>query len=400
MAALDIPFMNEANVCGRTVLQLVARGHIIVAELLRLSRHIPLALQGGEDEATAAKYAPILFDLRYLKTPEMYDKQVNTSERAAELDNEFFESHEEVLDRFYRLFESIHKYIVDYNKFVEDLLEGYFIHHRLDDVLLDMDGRQVMCEALYLLGCMLLIMDQRVPGPARERLLIAHYRHKGESLSVSVGDLAKLCRDTGFRVAAKDRPANYPEEYLARFTVRADVVAKIVQRLRMDDVYNHMRVYPPPELSTYALSRQASMLYVVLYFSPATLHTQKKEMREIVDRHFCDNWVVRAPHRAAPRCTALHRVHTCMRTAAGTQHRTAACVRCTTHCAAPLPPLVGPPPVRPRRTSLQIPMYMGMVVDISVEWDRYKAAREALAMDTGRPERVRELVARHKSVLD
>ena len=33
------------------------------------------------------------------------------------------------------------------------------------------------------------------------------------------------------------------------------------------------------------------MLYVILYFSPATLHHQEAQMREIVDKHFPDNWV-------------------------------------------------------------------------------------------------------------
>ncbi len=35
-----------------------------------------------------------------------------------------------------------------------------------------------MCEALYLLGVMLLFMDLKVPGPTREELVIAHYRQK------------------------------------------------------------------------------------------------------------------------------------------------------------------------------------------------------------------------------
>ena len=33
------------------------------------------------------------------------------------------------------------------------------------------------------------------------------------------------------------------------------------------------------------------MLYIILYFSPSTLHNQEAQMREIVDKHFPDNWV-------------------------------------------------------------------------------------------------------------
>ena len=70
------------------------------------------------------------------------------------------------------------------------------------------------------------------------------------------------------------------------------LVNMILLRLRSDDVYNQTRVYPAPEHRSFALAQQASMLYVLLYFSPATLHEAKSTMREIVDKHFCDNWVV------------------------------------------------------------------------------------------------------------
>lgn len=154
--------------------------------------------------------------------------------------------------RFYKLFESVFRYIVDYGKYLADLSEGFYIQHtvrtapprhvytpsptqtrahahtraprrthltalsppptitrshrwtlrtrrllaaataavvflQVGDVLLDTNGKQLMCEALYLLGTILLIMDMRVPGPIRERLIIAHYRHKGESATVSIG---------------------------------------------------------------------------------------------------------------------------------------------------------------------------------------------------------------------
>jgi WASH complex subunit strumpellin len=88
------------------------------------------------------------------------------------------------------------------------------------------------------------------------------------------------------------RPVNYPEEYLARFPLPPLIVAMIVARLRSDDVYNQTRVFPAPEHRSAALAAQASMLYVILYFSPKTLHENKPAMREIVDKHFNDNWVV------------------------------------------------------------------------------------------------------------
>ena len=52
-----------------------------------------------------------------------------------------------------------------------------------------------------------------------------------------------------------------------------------------------MASYPLPEHRSTALANQAAMLYIILYFSPDVLHNQQAKMREIVDKHFPDNWV-------------------------------------------------------------------------------------------------------------
>jgi len=112
----------------------------------------------------------------------------------------------------------------------------------------------------------------------------------------------------------------------------------ILGRLRSDDIYGRSRIFPGAEERTTALSCQASLIYVVLYFSPRTLHENKPAMREVVDKHFSDNWVV--------------------------------------------------------------PLYMGEYCDLSVEWDRYKAAREALTMDSLTIPHVKSLVVHHKTCMD
>ena len=65
-------------------------------------------------------------------------------------------------------------------KFLRDVNKGFYISHTIEGVLSDTDGKQLMCEALYLWGVMLLLLDMQVPGVARERLIVAYFRYKGE----------------------------------------------------------------------------------------------------------------------------------------------------------------------------------------------------------------------------
>lgn len=69
-------------------------------------------------------------------------------------------------------------------------------------------------------------------------------------------------------------------------------VEMIIGRLRSDDVYNQISVYPLPEHRSTALATQAGMLFVCLFFSARALHQQNARMREIVDKFFSDNWIV------------------------------------------------------------------------------------------------------------
>ena len=77
----------------------------------------------------------------------------------------------------------------------------------------------------------------------------------------------------------------------SRVPVNRQYVNMVIGRLRSDDIYNQISAYPFPEHRSTALATQASMLYVILYFAPDMLNTQTAKMREIVDKHFPDNWV-------------------------------------------------------------------------------------------------------------
>uniref|UniRef100_A0A7S1XR60 WASH complex subunit strumpellin n=1 Tax=Phaeomonas parva TaxID=124430 RepID=A0A7S1XR60_9STRA len=114
----------------------------------------------------------------------------------------------------------------------------------------------------------------------------------------------------------KGKPRNYPENFFARFSIDKMVISQIIGRMQNDDIYMQASSFPLPEHRTTRLVAQGSMLYVCLYFAPQLLKGEPATMREIVDRHFSENWV--------------------------------------------------------------IPAYMGYVVDLSVEWSSYAAAAAAL----------------------
>ena len=63
---------------------------------------------------------------------------------------------------------------------------------------------------------------------------------QGEGVVTSIQEIAKLCRSTDF-VPGSRRPANYPEDYFARFPIPTGIVQKIIDRLRSDDVYDQTR---------------------------------------------------------------------------------------------------------------------------------------------------------------
>ncbi|XP_073257126.1 WASH complex subunit 5-like isoform X2 [Porites lutea] len=289
-----VDFLVENNACGQTVLKLVSRGNAIVAELLRLSDFIPPVFK-QETKEDRDKYGEILADFSYFKGPDYYENRIDSKPELQDLDEEFRENHIEILTRFYKAFESVHKYITDLNRYLEDLDEGVFIQQTLESVLLNEDGKQLMCESLYLYGIMLLVIDMKFEGDVRERMLVSYHRYCAARADVdsNIDDVCKLLRSTGFSIApGAKRPIKYPEDYFRRISVPDTFVDMLIGRLRSDDVYNQISAYPLPEHRSTALATQASMLYVILFFAPDILQNQQAKMREIVDKHFPDNWVI------------------------------------------------------------------------------------------------------------
>ena len=77
-----------------------------------------------------------------------------------------------ILERFFTLFKSIYNYYKDF--------------------------KQLLAESLYLYGVMLMLLDLKIPGPCRERMLMSYFRYKGAGEIPNIDDVCKLCRSTGF----------------------------------------------------------------------------------------------------------------------------------------------------------------------------------------------------------
>jgi WASH complex subunit strumpellin len=206
-------FLDEDNVCGRSLLGLVARGSAIITELYRLADHIPPIFKSSDELLTDLKdnnsnlkelssnnsttnssstilnynkYQQLLYDFRYLKSPELYDEKIDSNVELADLDEEFRDVHMAILERFWKLFESIYRYITDFNSFVDDVNEGIFVSHTVESILEDTDGKQLMAEAAYLFGAMLLLLDRKIHGQFKPSLPFYQFRGSSDQFILTI----------------------------------------------------------------------------------------------------------------------------------------------------------------------------------------------------------------------
>ncbi|XP_076661736.1 WASH complex subunit strump [Halictus rubicundus] len=285
-------FLATNNICGQNLLRLVSRGNAIIAELMRLKDYVPPVFS-LDSKQIIQKYGSIIIDFAYFKSANVYEQKIETDPVLQETDEDLRNNYSDIISRFYLAFESIHKYVTDLNTYVDELGDGIYIHQSIDSIMLNEEGRQLMCEAIYLYGVMLLLVDYHFEGCIRERLLVSYYRYNAQrSSSTSVDDICMLLRSTGFSKNSNKKPTNYPEEYFKRIVLNESLIEHLIGRLRSDEIYNQSLAFPHPEHRSTALSNQASMLVVILLFKPTMLHTHTAMMREIVDRFFPDNWVI------------------------------------------------------------------------------------------------------------
>ncbi|XP_051156223.1 WASH complex subunit 5 isoform X2 [Leptopilina boulardi] len=285
-------FIASNNVCGQNLLRLVSRGNAVIAELMRLKDYIPPVYR-LDSKSYIQKYSLILIDFAYFKTTNACEERIENDSNLQSLDEELRNSYSQILLRFYLAFESIHKYITELNAYVDELEEGVYIQQSVESIMLNEEGKQLMCESIYLYGIMLLLVDFYFEGPIRERLLVSYYRYNAHSSSSTrVDDVCMLLRSTGFIKLYGKRAPNYPESFFQRVSINSSFIDLVIARLRSDELYSQSVAFPHPEHRSVALANQASMLVVILAFKPSILHNQPAIMREIVDRFFPDTWAI------------------------------------------------------------------------------------------------------------
>lgn len=273
--------------CGQNALQLVARGSTIVAELLRLSEYIPDIFK---DPSKQPHYKQIMCDFKYFSYQDEFEKAIQDSAELLQRDDDFRVTHMELLDRFFKLFRGVYGYVMELNRFIDEIKEGLYISQNLESILVNTDGKQLLCEIFHLYGVMLLLLDYRIGGKTREYLIVSYIRYKGAGEQNTV-EITNMCRNTGYKFD-QPLPKEYPVSYFNRVPIDKEVVGMLIGRLRSDDVYQMAYNYPIPEHRSTALAQQAAMLYVLLFFRPEILRNERPIMREIVDKHFADNWVI------------------------------------------------------------------------------------------------------------
>ena len=144
------------------------------------------------EAVVATKYSRFLFDFSYLHNPEEAEASLTTlvtttttttsstsslppfeseeeNNNVYELEREFTINHENSIIEFYNLFYSIYNYQKELHTFITDLMTGYYIQYTVESVLLDMNGKILLCEAIWLLGIMLILMERLLPVRERQR---------------------------------------------------------------------------------------------------------------------------------------------------------------------------------------------------------------------------------------
>lgn len=314
MQKQDTTNSNDDNVFNQILTELVARGCTIITELQRLIELVPTPFKTIQDEQsrrlidTNGRYLidDLTSDFKYFRNIEAFESRIESNEALKKADQDIGDAYIGVFTRFYLTFESIQRYANDLNHLVSEVVEDNVIGQSIESILSGIESRQLFCEAYFNLGYMLILTDTNFEGNLRERLIVSYYRYSSNKSSPSscLDLTCNLMRSTGFRSHQQQlyrttkfvqyfRPDGYPESFFRRVEVDTSVVNILISKLQAVDIYNQTSLsFVHPDHRSAALAQQASMVYVILYFCPNILNSQRSRMREIADKFYYDNWII------------------------------------------------------------------------------------------------------------
>lgn len=278
---------RKDDYCIEVLLKLVSRGSSILAEILRMKNYIPEVYLAEE---TSKRYSNVIFDFGYLNKIDTFEDKIKNSAELRNIDEDFRESYVEILNRFYSIFNNIYKYVSDLDKYIDQLKQGIYVQFTLESMLTSKEARHLMCESIYLYGVMLLLVDRLIPGTVREKIIISYYRYSGQATIENINEVIRLFQTTGYVHSQGIKPKNYPVKYFERVPIDKDFLKMVIGTIKDNDIYDQIAAYPSPEHRSHALSTQASIVFVTLFFIHDYLESENSKMREIVDKHFSDNW--------------------------------------------------------------------------------------------------------------
>ena len=311
------------------LLRLIGRGVSLATELLRVSETVPRVFY----LRTAAERARHGWLLRDFGGRE--DGWLAASARVdATLDAQGLRPVEDQLHRLYGdALRGVHATFSAVRRLVADaaaLLEALGADGGLRELLAEEEGVRLVAEAVYAAGLALMLLETRIEGALRERLLVAHFRAEhaaGREPSADDAATCRLCRAAPVARVGRSSATrvDWPQLF-ARAALPQAVAEQVVAAVaELGGVFDERTFGGAGGTAT------ASVLYVVLFFAPELLRADRGLMDSLAERVL--------------------------------------------------------------RRAFVLPYFLGQLADLTFDWAPFPAARKALGREVAKEKKVRQLAA-------
>ena len=308
------------------LLRIIGRGVSLATELLRVSETVPRVFY-LRTAAERARHGWLLLDFGGRE-----DGWLAASARVdATLDARGLRPVEDQLHRLYGdALRGVHATFSAVRRLVADaaaLLEALGADGGLRELLAEEEGVRLVAEAVYAAGLALMLLETRIDGALRERLLVAHFRAEhaaGREPSADDAATCRLCRAAPVARVGRSSATrvDWPQLF-ARAALPQAVAEQVARRvIELGSVFDD-------ELGGAGGTATASVLYVVLFFAPELLRADRGLMDSLAERVL--------------------------------------------------------------RRAFVLPYFLGQLADLSFDWAPFPAARKALGREVAKEKTVRQL---------